>query len=119
MTIEGSYARNQVRTDSSFSPRTSEATIGDIPIVASNPYLPAAVAAQVAARGSTVTVGGVPTPGFTLGRLNTDLGQWVLDRHQQRLSRRRGPEEQDLARLGNSTPTSSTARPTRTTTCSR
>ena len=72
--IEGSYAQNRVDTRSSFSVRTSE--VGDIPILASNPYLPAAVAAQVAATGSTISVGGVPTPGFMLGRLNTDLGQW-------------------------------------------
>ncbi|MGZ3312801.1 MAG: TonB-dependent receptor domain-containing protein [Caulobacteraceae bacterium] len=76
VTVEGSYARNQVNTNSSFSIRTSEATIGDIPILATNPYLPAAIASQIATTGSTITVGGVPTPGFSLGRLNTDLGQW-------------------------------------------
>jgi outer membrane receptor protein involved in Fe transport len=72
--IEGSYAQNRVDTSSSFSIRSSE--IGEVPILASNPYLPAAVAAQVAATGSTVSVGGVNVPGFNLGRLWTDLGQW-------------------------------------------
>jgi len=76
VSIEGAYSRNQVRTDSSFSIRTSEATIGDIPILATNPYLPAAVAARIAATGSTINVGGQQVPGFLLGRLNTDLGQW-------------------------------------------
>jgi len=76
LTLEGAYSRNQVRTDSSFSIRTSEASIGQIPILATNPYLPASVAAQIAATGSTISVGGVQTPGFMLGRLNTDLGQW-------------------------------------------
>lgn len=70
--IEGSFGRNKVITNSSFSLQDQ----GDISILASNPYLPAGVASQVAATGATIPVGGVPTPGFMLGRLSTDLGQW-------------------------------------------
>ena len=76
--VEGSYAQNRVDATSSFSPRTLE--LGDMPILASNPYLPAAVAAQVAKSGSMITVGtgtsAMQVPGFMLGRLSTDLGQW-------------------------------------------
>ncbi len=50
--------------------------VGDISVLASNPYLPASVASQIAATGSTINVGGVNVPGFMMGRLSTDLGQW-------------------------------------------
>jgi len=72
VTIEGSFGRNKVITDSSFSLQNQ----GDIPILATNPFLPASVAAQVAATGSRIPVAGAQVPGFMLGRLSTDLGQW-------------------------------------------
>ena len=70
--IEGSFGRNRVNNNSSFSQQDN----GDIPVLTSNPYLPASVAAQAIATRSTISVGGAQVPGFMLGRLNTDLGQW-------------------------------------------